>query len=208
MRWSLRQRFCSCRRRRCLSFLLASLGPGFALGEKGENNQRGRTVKAVMQTLGFALIGSLGPGSAVGEKGKKRRQIRNHSTVYLEGVSHVPGKLTFWKKIVNWHCDKLNWASVYYFAGWTRGWNLNEHVIFSPCCINWMNGSRVNEQHYKWKGLNLVVLETLVLKAPWRKSSLSFSFSIMTFLRMLNKTLLWLSLSASKEYYRKISSNE
>ena len=49
------------------------------MGEKGENNQRGRTVKAVMQTLGFALIGSLGPGSEVGGKGKKRRQIRKIS---------------------------------------------------------------------------------------------------------------------------------
>ena len=49
------------------------------MGEKGEKNRRGRTVKAVMQTLGFALIGSLGPGSTVGEKGKKRRQIRTIS---------------------------------------------------------------------------------------------------------------------------------
>ena len=75
----MRQRFCSCRRRRCLSFLLASMGPGSSLGGKGEKNRRGRTVKAVMQTLGFALIGSLGPGSAVGEKGKKRGQIRKIS---------------------------------------------------------------------------------------------------------------------------------
>ena len=113
------------------------------------------------------------------------------------------------KKIVNWPCDKLNSASLFIIllVGqeveiWMSTWS------FRPAAyIEWMVAVLMTKR-YKWNGLNLVVLETLVLKAPWRKSSPSFSFSIMTFLRMLNKTLLWLSLSASKEYYCKISSNE
>ena len=63
------------------------------MGGKGEKNRRGRTVKAVMQTLGFALKGSLGPGSAVGEKGKKRGQIRKISASEGYLVS-PPGYLT------------------------------------------------------------------------------------------------------------------
>ena len=109
---------------------------------------------------------------------------------------------------MNWPFDKLNSASLFIILVvgqeveiWMSTWS------FRPAAyIEWMVAVLMTKR-YKWNGLNLVVLETLVLKAPWRKSSPSFSFSIMTFLRMLNKTLLWLSLSASKEHYSKISSN-
>ena len=98
-------------------------------------------------------------------------------------ISIEPG--TNVKKIVNWPCDKLNSASLFIIllVGqeveiWMSTWS------FRPAaCIEWMVAVLMTKR-YKWNGLNLVVLETLVLKAPWRKSSPSFSFSIMTFLNI------------------------
>ena len=98
-------------------------------------------------------------------------------------ISIEPG--TNVKKIVNWPCDKLNLASLFIIllVGqeveiWMSTWS------FRPAAyIEWMVAVLMTKR-YKWNGLNLVVLETLVLKAPWRKSSPSFSFSIMTFLNI------------------------
>ena len=98
-------------------------------------------------------------------------------------ISIEPG--TNVKKIVNWPCDKLNSASLFIIllVGqeveiWMSTWS------FRPAAyIEWMVAVLMTKR-YKWNGLNLVVLETLVLKAPWRKSSPSFSFSIMTFLNI------------------------
>ena len=98
-------------------------------------------------------------------------------------ISIEPG--TNVKKIVNWPCDKLNSASLFIIllVGqeveiWMNTWS------FRPAAyIEWMVAVLMTKR-YKWNGLNLVVLETLVLKAPWRKSSPSFSFSIMTFLNI------------------------
>ena len=98
-------------------------------------------------------------------------------------ISIEPG--TNVKKIVNWPCDKLNSASLFIIllVGqeveiWMSTWS------FRPAAyIEWMVAVLMTKR-YEWNGLNLVVLETLVLKAPWRKLSPSFSFSIMTFLNI------------------------
>ena len=98
-------------------------------------------------------------------------------------ISIEPG--TNVKKIVNWPCDKLNSASLFIIllVGqeveiWMSTWS------FRPAAyIEWMVAVLMTKR-YKWNGLNLVVLEMLVLKAPWRKLSPSFSFSIMTFLNI------------------------
>ena len=98
-------------------------------------------------------------------------------------ISIEPG--TNVKKIVNWPCDKLNSASLFIIllVGqeveiWMSTWSLRPAAY-----IEWMVAVLMTKR-CKWNGLNLVVLETLVLKAPWRKSCPSFSFSIMTFLNI------------------------
>ena len=80
-------------------------------------------------------------------------------------ISIEPG--TNVKKIVNWPCDKLNSASLFIIllVGqeveiWMSTWS------FRPAAyIEWMVAVLMTKR-YKWNGLNLVVLGTLVLKAP------------------------------------------
>ena len=79
-----------------------------------------------------------------------------HSTVHPEGISHVPAKLTFSKKIVNWPCDKLNSASLFIIllVGqeveiWMSTWS------FRPAAyIEWMVAVLMTKR-YKWKWAKL-----------------------------------------------------